>query len=648
MEHRLVESMVAGPAGPTAPRASARTRLTPLALGAARITGGLWADRQRVNREVTIPAAHRKLVQSGNLDNFRRAAGNDRGGFRGRLFADSEVYKWLEALAWEQGREPSAELASWQTEATALIAAAQHADGYLNTYFQISPDGAERYADLTLGHELFCTGHMLQAAVAQRRATGVGSLLDVAVRAGDHLVATFGPDRLHGVCGHPEIETALVELYRETGNEDYLRLAAYFVDARGHGLLGPSMFGPSYHQDRVPVREAHTIEGHAVRALFLAAGVTDVYVETGDAALFDAMRAQWDDMVSGKSYLTGGVGARWEGESFGDRYELPPDRAYCETCAAHASILWSWRMLLITGEARYADLIERTLYNAFSSGLSLSGDRFFYTNPLQLRSDARDTSSRSVRHGRQPWLGTPCCPPNIMRMLASLDHYLATQTDEGVQIHQYADGKLGIGGAEVVLRIATDYPWREEIDIEVEAAPDQPYTIALRIPGWCTAAEVGVNAGAPGAAPDPGSYLELRRRWAAGDRIQLRLPMPARRTYADERVDAVRDCVAVERGPLVYCVEQADHDVDVELIRDAGGALRATHRADLLGGVTVVDGPAVVVDEQPAGVGPPYRSGDPLRPAGRPARFTAIPYYAWANRDIGPMRVWIPRADHGS
>jgi uncharacterized protein len=628
--------------GPTAPTAGAAVLLRPLGLSEVRVEGGFWADRQRANREGAIAAAPGRLADAGNLHNLLLAAGATTGEFVGRLFADSEVYKWLEALAWERAREPGEWLARWEAETTALVAAAQEPDGYLDSYFQTGDRSGARFSDLAFGHEMFCAGHLIQAGVAQHRATGRDDLLGVATRCADHLVATFGPGRRAGVCGHPEIEMALVELYRHTGRGDYLELAAYFIDARGHGLLGPGLFGTSYYQDRVPVREARAVEGHAVRAVFLAAGAADVAVETGDRTLLDAVAAQWDDMVRGKTYLTGGVGARWEGESFGDAYELPPDAAYCETCAAYGSVLWSWRMLLATGEARHADLIERTLYNAFAAGLSLDGRAFFYANPLQHRRDGFHSSTRSARAGRRPWFNTACCPPNVMRGLSTLDHYLATQDTEGVQIHQYAAGRVRAGGAE--LAVATDYPWDGRVAIEVRAAPPGPWTLSLRVPAWCDSPSATLNA-SPVPPSSSGTYLRLRRVWCAGDRVVLDLPMPVRRTVADPRVDAVRGCQAIERGPLVYCLEQADLPPGVELadVRLPAGDIVPRLRPELLGGVWVAEAPGQA-EESPSCPGMPYRTADTAPSPGRPVPLTAIPYYLWANRGVGAMRVWIPTA----
>jgi len=625
-------SPVVAPAAPTA--------LRPLGLGEARIDDGFWHTRQQTNRDVTIPAAAAQLRKAGNLDNLRLAAGTAEGSFSGKLFADSDVYKWLEALAWEQGREPSAELAGWQRETTALVAAAQAADGYLNSYVQVTRGGADRYIDMEGGHELYCAGHLFQAAVAQHRATNDDGLLAVATAFADHLVSEFGPGSRQTVDGHPEVEMALVELFRETGRREYADLGRWFVEARGRGTLVPAGHrGPAYFQDRVPVRQASSVEGHAVRAMYLAAGATDVAVETGDTELLAALQRSWQSMVSSKMYLTGGVGSRWYGEAFGDPYELPPDAAYCETCAAIGSVQWSWRMLLATGESRYADLVERTLYNAVLPGVSLDGQDFFYVNTLRVRSGANADDQRSALAGRQPWYGTACCPPNVMRTFASLDHYLATSDTDGIQLHQYTSASIQAG--PMALRVATRYPWEGRVEVEVSRSVERPWTLSLRVPGWASGARATVND--EEVAVTPGGYLRLPRAWSEGDRVLLDLPVDPRLTVPDARVESVRGCVAIERGPLVYCFEQLDQPDGVVLddtVLDTADLVDVPR--DLLGGVVTVEARGRVV-RSPEPDGPPYHDSRavPQRTVGDPVTLTAVPYYTWANRELGPMTVWI-------
>ncbi len=569
----------------------------------ATIDGGLWADRRRLNRERLIPDGARQLEAAGNLHNLRLAAGRAVGGYRGRRFSDSDVYKWLEAVGWE-GSDAG-------EEAIGLIEAAQCEDGYLNTFYQVSPPGP-RFGRLAWNHELYCAGHLMQAAVAHARTRGDERLLRVARRFADLLVREFAEA---GTEGHPEPEMALVELYRLTGERSYLELAQKLVDRRGRGTLGPVEFGASYLQDRVPVREQAEVEGHAVRAFYLNAGVADLYLETGETALLEALERQWDDFTTGKAYLTGGAGAHHIDEAFGDPYELPPDRAYAETCAAIASILWSWRMLLATGEARYADLIERTLYNGFLVGLALDGGGYAYANPLQVRDAHRDPMDIGSR--RRPWFDCACCPPNVMRLLASLPHYLATRDGEGIQVHQYMDATLP------GLRMRTGYPWDGRVELEVTEPGER--TVSLRVPPWGATRLDGASV-APG-------YARVRRDWRAGDRLVLELDLTPRLTAPHPRIDAVRGCLAVERGPLVYCLEGAVDDARL----DPRGELRAAPRDDLLGGIVAIEARGARVTA-PA---PAWPYGEMAAPA-VPEPLELVPYAWWGNRGDGGMRVWIP------
>ncbi|MGP3970384.1 glycoside hydrolase family 127 protein, partial [Streptomyces sp. 6N223] len=627
----------------------------------ARVTGGFWHERRRVNAEASLPLGRARLEADGNLHNLRLAAGTATGAYRGTLtFLDSDVTKWLEAASWQLA-DPGTDLGVH--EVIGLLARAQRDDGYLHSWYQVlAPEG--RFAELDRSHELFCAGHLIQAAVAHRRSTGRGELLAVARRLADHIDAAFGPDGpLDGVCGHPGVETALVELYRETGERRYLELAAYFLDRRGHGLVGPGPLGGAYCQDLVPVREARTVTGHAVRQLYLLAGATDLAAETGEERLGAAAERLWEAMTAAKTHITGGLGAHHREEGFGDPYELPTERAYSETCAAVASIQWSWRLALLTGRARYSDLIERTLYNALLAGVSLDGRRWLYVNPLQVRDGYEDHGGdQSAR--RAPWFSCACCPSNVMRLLASLPHYLASTDADGLQLHQYATGSFGglAGDAPVAVRVETDYPWQGRIAVTIEetAEPGRgpgAWTLSLRVPQWCRRHTV-----TPGAweRPAEDGWLRIRRAWRPGDTVVLDLEMEPRLTEADPRVDAVRGCVAVERGPLVHCAEQADQPgapglgLD-DLVIDPAAGLTARHRPGLLGGVTTVVASGLL-RPRPAGRGWwPYRTvnghdgggdagGDPGGGRDRLSAFelTTVPYYAWGNREEGGMRVWLP------
>lgn len=607
-----------------APTAAAHVHLRPVDARGVAIHDGLLAERQRLNREVTLLCGAEQLEQAGTLDNFRIAAGRATGERRGMVFSDTDVYKWLEALAWERGRLPSAELDGLARETIDLVAAAQAPDGYLDTWCQVIDPGW-RWTDLEMGHELYCAGHLMQAAVATERATGDASLLTVARRFADLIDSEFGTDARRGTDGHPEVEVALVELYRQTGERRYLTLADTLTTRRGSGTFAGGRFDLDYYQDAEPVRDAHGIVGHAVRALYLAAGVTDIYAETGEEPLLGSMLRQWDDLASSKSYLTGGVGSRHYDEGIGDPYELPPDRAYCETCASIASIMWQWRMLLVTGESRFADQLERTLYNGFLSGLSLDGRSFFYTNPLQSRTGER----------RHSWNPVACCPPNIMRLLASLHHYLATTSERGVQVHQYAASTIRAG--EVELAVDTDYPWSGSVTVEVVRGEGE-WTLSLRIPAWARRASVDGRPVAPG-------YAELTRRWRAGDRVTLELDLAPRLTAPNPRIDAVRGCLAVERGPVVYCLEAPDLAAGVDLADvtlDASVDPADGGPVSGLGGLPGVSLAGVVHDSD-GWRHTEYRDARAL-PADTvtPTPLVAVPYFAWANRDRSGMRVWIP------
>ena len=616
-----------------APSTTARVALRPLAAGSVTLGAGLLGDRQRLNADVTLAHGWRELERVGNIDNFRIAAGQIEGERRGYQFSDTDLYKWLEGVAWELRRRDSPELREHAETALALIAAVQADDGYIDTRGQIDP--AWRWTDLEMGHELYCAGHLIQAGVAWARALGDDRLLGVGRRFADLIDTTFRGGQLDSTDGHPEIEVALVELYRETGERRYLDLADVLTTRRGVRRFHHH-FPPEYYQDDAPVRSARTIRGHAVRATYLAAGATDLYAETGDEQLLAAMLAQWQDMTSCKTYLTGGIGSRYTGEAFGEPYELPPDRAYCETCAAISSVMWSWRMLLVTGESRFADLIERTLYNGFLPGYSLDGQAFFYINPLQ---------APNAHPQRQPWDPVACCPPNIMRTLAAIDQYVATRDDDGVQLHQFTDATIATfapDGTPVELRVATQYPWDGHVEIEVLGTGS--WTLSLRIPEWATSATVD---GDPVTA---GGYERISRDWQTGDRVILDLDVRPRLTLPNPRIDAVRGCVAIERGPIVYCVEQADIERDAELADlrlSADTALSDGPERPGLEGMPTVVGQAALI-ELDGWQQHEYRDAREVVSGSErhsEVGLVAVPYFAWANRDTGAMRVWIPQID---
>jgi DUF1680 family protein len=618
--------------------ASLHARWHTLPLGSISLTEGFWSHKQEINRQVSLRHGYEQLERAGNFNNLRLAAGSGKGEYQGLVFMDSDVYKWLEALAYDLANVRDTEVERMADETIDLLVAAQQADGYLNSHYQVvRPD--ERWTDLDHDHELYCAGHLFEAAAAMHRATGDERLLQVACRFADHIDSLFGPGKRDGAPGHPEIELALVELYRETGERRYLDLASFFINQRGSGRMrGYGRLGPEYHQDRVPVRQATVVEGHAVRQLYLTAGVTDVYLETGEQALSEALTRLWRDMTTRKMHITSGFGARFAGESFGEAYELPSDRCYCETCAAIASIMWNWRMLLATREPRYADVLERSLYNGFLSGVSLDGRRYFYVNPLQSRGGIE----------RSEWYGCACCPPNVMRQIAVVGHYVATVDATGVQIHQYASARIEAElktGQHVALRVETDYPWDGKVKVIVEETDGATWQLALRVPGWCAGASLQMNGQAVEAAAIGGTYAAIERAWQVGDVVELDLPMEPRLTAPNPRVDAIRGSLAIERGPLVYCLEQIDQEPNLNLldVRIAPEAsLQATRRENLLGGVVAIEAQGAVVDIG-AWQDELYRPAPVEDLPRREVTLTAVPYYAWANRGLGAMRVWIPQ-----
>jgi len=644
------------------PRAAVTHR--PLTGPGVLLTGGLLAQWQARSRDASLPLALRQLKAMGNVDNLRLAIAGAGGEYRGPEFMDSDLYKTLEAIGWEKTPTGDGGIKEFCDEVISLLEKAQLSDGYLNSYVQVT--GERRYSKLAFSHELYCAGHLIQAGIAHARGTGSTRLLQIATRFADHLVDVFAGKRA-GLDGHPLIETALVELYRETGDEQYLRLASQFEEQRGNGLAGDSGFGSRYLQDHLPVRQLTSVAGHAVRALYLEAGIVDVAVETGDAELLASSIARWDDLVETKTSVTGGNGSRHFGEAFGDGYELPPDRAYNETCAAIASFQWSWRLLLATGEGKYADLMERVLYNGFAGAVSADGLRFFYVNPLQRRPDHFECDDPGRR---REWFSCACCPPNIMRLAASLEQYIATTVGEVLHVHQFTgariDADLSVGRFGVDM--TTEYPWRGEVELRVRQAPAARCGLAIRIPGWSNGAWVTVNGQPAGTAPDASGYLTVSRRWRPGDVLTVAMDVAPRLTFPDPRIDALRGTAAIERGPLVYCFEQVDQPTGVhvdDLALDVSGQARLAgpsgaalaERIGPLPGIghtpgidhtVVVEAAAVHLSRPPAGLPYTTRPAGPPEAEGERVRARAIPYFQWDNRDGRAMRVWMPLHTAGS
>lgn len=604
--------------------------LRPVPIRTVTFRDRFWQPRLVALQEVTLPTQYDLMEETGRLDNFRRVAGKRKGEFRGLYFNDSDVYKWAEAAAWSLAFRPNERVAELLNRVIAEIAAAQDEDGYLNTYFSLERKH-QRWTNLRDMHELYCAGHLFQAAIAHHRVTGDERLLKVALRFADHIAQVFGPLKREEPDGHPEVEMALVELYRETGNRRYLDLAQFFVDMRGRGRIG----GSPVIQDHKPFRELDEVTGHAVRALYLNAGGADLYAETGETALLAALERMWRNLTEKRMYVTGGCGARYEGEAFGRDYELPNERAYAETCAAIANILWQWRMFLLTGEARFLDVLELALFNGALAGIGLDGKSYFYVNPLADRG----------HHRRQPYFECACCPPNIARLLSIVPGFLYALSNDGIFVTLYADSeaKLSFNGTTVTLLQRTDYPWDGEVELKVKGERPMEFALMLRIPSWCQKAAVKVN-GQTVADGVPSTFVPIRRSWQPNDTVHLTLSMPAEFIACHPFVEPNGGRVAIRRGPLVYCLEQVDNpEADVWCIA------ADVHRPLTTRAMSVSDFPVAALQGEGVAVdlnqwqGKLYQPLSALQARGKPIRFTAIPYFAWANRQAGPMSVWLPR-----
>lgn len=622
---------------PASPRSDNRLSLSPLGFDAVSFApDGMLGAWQQVNRSASLRHCIEQLEASGALPNMRAAAEGIAGTFRGFHFADSDIYKVLEAIGWEAGRSDVSEFLPFVDDTVALLGRAQQESGYLNSFYAATPE--QQFADLRWGHELYCLGHLLQAGIAWARTAGRTDLLAIGMRFAVLVESLFPPGDRPPVCGHPEIETALVELYRHTGDARWLELARRMVDGRGHQSVGEDRFGYSYFQDHVPVREVPGATGHVVRQLYLAAGVADLYSEDGDENLLAALKRIWSDVHSRKMYITGGLGSRHRDEAFGDPFELPPDRAYSETCAAISSMQFNWRMLLITGEGKYADELERALYNAVAGSTSPAGTDYFYSNPLQVRTE-RDGEHEQAPARRAPWYDCACCPPNLARLLSSLHAYAAsTDDDGGLHLHLYESADIRLPQASVV--VSTGYPFDGRISLKITGRLP---VLSLRLPGWARSYTLSVD-GAEQQVESIDGYLRLADLGPAAVELSLDLSVEVRAPHP--HIDAVRGCFAVTRGPLVYVLEQTDLPAGVvleDVLLEASGEPEAVPAEAL-----VPDDISVPKVRVSAVVRPP--SSSEVYPvaggegAGAEQRFTVdlVPYFRWGNRGPGGMRVWLP------
>lgn len=646
--------------------------LSELSLERIKIDDKFWKHRLNINRTVTLNHQYRQLEKTGRIKNFRRVVEGKKGNYSGIYFNDSDIYKWLEAASYTLINHYDPELENRINELVKLVAAAQQEDGYLNTYFTlVEPE--KKWTNLGMMHELYCAGHLFQAAAAHYKTTGKKDLLNTARKFAFHIDDVFRVSKKNGIPGHEEIEVGLMGLFKITEEKRFLKLAQYFIDNRGrkdscfrqelsnlnnragmgfensvenYGTMNVKKFykelfldeegnySGEYAQDHLPVREQEKVVGHAVRAMYLYSGMTDIAIETGEDKLIKAVMKLWNNMTKKRMYITGGIGSSHQNEGFTEDYHLPNKDAYSETCAAVGSIMWNQRMLKMTADSRFADIMERTLYNAFLSGAALTGDEFFYINPLSSNGD----------HHRKGWFNVSCCPPNFARLMSSLEKYIYLKTNNEIYINLYISGTTSFklnNELEVNLSQETDYPWDGEIKINVSPDNASEFFINLRIPDWCreTVLKVNGNLIKTNSISDENGYIRIKRCWSNGDEISLKLAMPVELVKSHPSVSNNFGKVALQRGPVVYCLEDVDNPVppsQITLFED--GEIEANYKSSLLNGTVVIEGDAKIPDNT--------KWQNKLyqwkkKDTSRIAKFRAIPYHLWDHRQAGEMRVWV-------
>ena len=647
----LLALLLLAPAG--FPAEGGRYSIVPVPFTRVKVADGFWTPRLETNRKVTVPFDFEKCEETGRIRNFAVAGGLEEGEFEGIYFNDSDVFKVVEGAAYSLALAPDPELDAYLDKLIAKFAAAQEEDGYLYTCRTINPEklhrssGKTRWSHLAHSHELYNVGHMYEAAVAHHLATGKRNFLEVAVKSADLVCEVFGPGKKIDVPGHEEIEIGLCRLYLVTGEKKYLDMAKFFLDMRGRKDLRGKLYG-AYCQDHLPVIEQTRPVGHAVRAGYLYAGMADVAALTGDRSYIDAIGRIWDNVALKKLYLTGGIGASHAGEAFGEDYELPNATAYNETCAAIANALWNHRLFLLHGDGKYLDVLERILYNGFLSGVALTGDEFFYPNPLSSRGG----------YQRSPWFGCSCCPTNVVRFLPSIPGYAYAHVrdedrdEDRVFVNLYLAGSavVPLKDGDVRLDVDTDYPWDGRVTITVDPGKVESFTLSPRIPGWASDRPVPGDLYHYLDGPGPrftvrvndrvqdvkalDGFVSLKRAWKKGDRIELDFPMEPRRVVCHPAVEANRGRVAIERGPVLYCVEGVDHEgYTRHLVLPDDRELRPAFEKDLLGGVMTL---------RAIGVGVMAGEDGMIR---RPQPLTLVPYHVWCHRGAGEMDVWLPRTE---
>ncbi len=644
-------------------------RANEIALKNIKMPDGFWSRYRRLIRDEVIPYQWKALNDevedaepSYAIRNFRIAAGLEEGKFGGMLFQDSDMAKWLEAVGYSLETDPDPMLEAQADKVIELIGKAQQPDGYLNTYFTLTAP-EKRWTNLYECHELYCAGHMMEAAVAYYRGTGKKKLLDIMCRFADYIDSVFGTDdgKISGYCGHQEVELALMKLYRATGNERYRKLAEYFINERGRE---PNFFVAEYEkrgrisewthtvtkspdlkyaQAHLPVREQTEAVGHAVRAVYMYTAMADIAAETGDASLLEACRRLFRNIMQKQLYITGGVGSTNHGEAFTFDYDLPNDTVYQETCASIGLIFFAHRMLKAEADGDYADVLERALYNSVLSGMALDGKSFFYVNPLEVWPEAslKSPARSHVKPVRQKWYGCSCCPPNIARLLSSLGQYIYTIKGDMIYTHLFIDSEtaMEMKGIKVRLTQKTSYPWDGSVRIRIEEADCGEFTLAVRKPGWCESVEMSLNNEKLNISDKKG-YVYISRSWKAGDTLDILMDMPARLIEAHPKVRANAGKVAIQRGPLVYCLEETDNGQNLAALSiDTEKALTAEMDQDLFDGTVVIRGKAFRTqpDNWEDALYRPYTSNEAA------VDIKAVPYFLWGNRKQGEMLVWLRR-----
>lgn len=609
------------------------------------ITDNFWKPRIDKVALVTIPVCiDQTAVKTPRIRNFEKVARKKGEKHEGIFYDDSDVYKALEAIAYSLKNFPDKKTAQTAEEWIDKIAAAQLSDGYLNTYYTLG-DLTKRWTDMSM-HEDYCLGHLIEAAVAYFNATGKRKLLDVAIKFADHFDSLFGPGKRHWVTGHEELELALVKLFTVTNDKKYLNLAHWLIEERGHGYgkgyTWTEWKDTGYTQDLVPVKDSKKITGHAVRAMYLYTGAADVASHTNDVGYINAMKTVWEDVVYRNMYITGGIGSSGSNEGFTVPYDLPNENAYCETCASVGMVFWNQRMNLLTGESKYIDVLEKSLYNGALDGLSQSGDRFFYGNPL----------ASTGKNQRREWFGTACCPSNIARLVESLGNYIYARSDDGIWINLFVGSETNIPlqKTNVAIQQHTNYPWDGNIRVNISPERISKFKVYFRIPGWAQ------NEASPGDTYTflnndvahftlsvnnkpanyqlQNGYAVIEREWKKGDIVQLNLPMEVKKVIAIDSIKDDRNRVALQRGPLIYCVEHADNNGKaMNIIIPDNAVFFSEKRDDLLNGIITLSAEVPVAE--------PSADGTSIVTEKR--KITAIPYYSWCNRGSGQMQVWLPR-----